>query len=99
MKIDRVLESYGPLRQIITSATRNSAILENIITDLHTLFQEPECLAPLHVDEDKVGKDSDHNIVILPPIKMNDNRKRIKKPIITRPLPESGIEQFIASHS
>ena len=59
-------------------------------------------MAPLQVDEDKDGKDSDHNIVILPPIKMSDNRKRIKKPIITRPLPESGIEQFsqfISGHS
>ena len=66
LKIDRILESYGPLRQIISSATRKSAILENVITDLHTLYQPPECLHPLQVDEDKEGKDSDHNVVILP---------------------------------
>ena len=35
LKIDQILDSYGPLRQIISSATRKSAILENIITDLH----------------------------------------------------------------
>ena len=73
LKIDRVLESYGPLRQIITSATRQSAILENIITDLHTMYQPPECLAPLQHDRDKDGKDSDHNIIVLPPITLGNN--------------------------
>ena len=102
LKIGRILESYGPLRQIITSATRHSATLENIITDLHTLYQPPECLAPLQVDEDKAGKDSDHNIVLLAPITMSNNRKRVKMPIVTRPLPESGVElfsQFISTHT
>ena len=102
LKIDRILESYGPLRQIITSATRHSATLENIITDLHTLFQEPECLAPLEVDEDKIGKNSDHNIVILPPITISNNRKRVKRAVVTRPMPESGVNQFsqfISSHT
>ena len=94
LKINCILDCYGPLRQIITSATRDSAILENIITDLHTLYQEPECLPPLQVDEDKAGSDSDHNIVLLPPITINNNRKRIKKAVVTRPLPESGVNQF-----
>ena len=102
LKIDRILDSYGPLRQIITAGTRCSAILENIITDLHTLYQEPECLAPLQVDEDKAGEDSDHNIVLLPPITINNNRKRVKRSVVTRPLPQSGMDkfsQFIWSHS
>ena len=102
LKINHILDCYGPLRQIITSATRDSAILENIITDLHTLYQEPECLAPLQVDTDKAGSDSDHNIVLLPPITLSDNRKRIKRSVVTRPLPQSGIEQFslfINSHT
>ena len=38
LKIDRILDSYGPLRQIITGPARHSATLENIITDLHTLY-------------------------------------------------------------
>ena len=80
LKIDKILESYGPLRQIITDPTRQSAILENIITDLHSWYQPPQCLPPLQVDLDKAGKDSDHNIVILPPITVTSNRKRTKKP-------------------
>ena len=94
LKIDQILDSYGPLRQIISSATRKSAILENIITDLHTLYQGPECLPPLQVDEGKAGSDSDHNIVLLPPITINNNTKRVKKPVVTRPLPESGVSQL-----
>ena len=31
LKIDQILDSYGPLRQLITSATINSPILQNII--------------------------------------------------------------------
>ena len=102
VKIDRILECYGPLRQIITTATRQSAILENVITDLHTMYQQPECLPPLQVDNDKLGKDSDHNIVLLAPISINNNRKRVKKPVVTRPLPQSGVDkfaQFISAHS
>ena len=45
LKIDKILESYGPLRQIITEGKRQSAILENIITDctpgisLHNVYR------------------------------------------------------------
>ena len=58
--------------------------------------------SPLQVDTDKAGSDSDHNIVLLPPITLSDNRKRIKRSVVTRPLPQSGIEQFslfINSHT
>ena len=102
LKIDRILDSYAPLRQIIASGTRKSAILENIITDLHTLYQAPECLPPLQVDEDKTGSDSDHNIILLPPITVENNRKRVKRSVVTRPLPDSGVyqfAQFISTHS
>ena len=102
LKIDKILDCYGPLRQIITAPTRHSATLENIITDLHTLYQAPECLPPLQVDLDKEGKDSDHNIVILPPITISNNNQRKKRPVVPRPLTDSGMEQFrqcIRSHN
>ena len=102
LKIDRILESYWSLRQIISVPTRHSATLENIITDLHTLYQQPECLPPLQVDSDKPGKDSDHNIVSFAPILIDNNRKRNKKAVVTRPLTSTGIQQlsdFICSHS
>ena len=77
--IDRVLDSYGPLRQIIKGATRMSAILENVLTDLHTLYQPPDYLSPLQVDDDQIGEDSDHKIIALNPMRINDNRRYSKK--------------------
>ena len=94
LKVDKILDSYNPLSQIITEPTRYSATLENIITDLHSLYQQPQCLAPLQVDGDKIGKDSDHNIVLLPPITISNNRKRIKRAVVTRPLPDAGLDMF-----
>ena len=102
LKIDRILDSYGALRQIITTATRKSAILDCIITDLHTLYQTPRCLPPLQVDRDKEGSDSDHNIILLLPITMEHISRHEKRTIFTRPLPDSAINQFsqfISTHS
>ena len=102
LNINRILSSYTPLRQIITEPTRYTATLENIITDLHTLYQPPTCLPPLQVDLDKPGKDSDHNIVILSPITISNNNKKVKKSVVTRPLSDSGMklfEQFICTHT
>jgi hypothetical protein len=31
---------------------------------------------------------------LLPPITINNNTKRVKKPVVTRPLPESGVSQL-----
>ena len=90
-----ILDSYGALHSIISVPTRNSATLEIILTDLHTLFHPPTTLPPLQVDSDKQGKDSDHNVVVLAPkqnTKYRTNRK--KKTIKSRPLPESQILKF-----
>ena len=102
LKIDRILDAYGPLRQLISFGTRKSAILEKIITDLHTLYQPPRCLAPLQVDDDKPGTDSDHNIAILAPILSANNEKHKKRSVKYRPLQQSGITkftQFISNHT
>ena len=90
-----ILDSYGALNQIVTIPTRQSATLEIILTDLHTLFHPPTTLAPLQVDSDMSGKDSDHDIVVLAPVHNKDyHTERKKKKIFTRPLPASGVELF-----
>ena len=102
VKVDRILDAYGPLRQIISAGTRLSAILENVLTDLHTLYQPPDYLSPLQVDADQIGEDSDHRIIMLNPIEINHNRKYEKRSIVTRPLPQSGIDKlsaFFAIHN
>ena len=68
--------------------------MECIITDLHTLYQTPECLPPLQVDEGKAGSDSDHNIVLLPPITISSNCKPKKRSVVTRPLQQTGVDKF-----
>ena len=68
------------------------SVSQVLLTDIHTLFHPPTTLPPLQVDTDKIGKDSDHNIVVFAP-KTNRTFKsnRKKKIIKTRPLPESPI--------
>ena len=95
MDISDILDSYGALKQIISVSTRKSATLEMILTDLHTMFHPPTTLQPLQVDEDKIGKDSDHNVVVFAPrsnIQYQQSRK--KKTVLTRPLPETEIFKF-----
>ena len=95
LDINPILQCYGALKQLVTDGTRKSAILEYIITDLQGLFHPPSCISPLEVDENKIGKNSDHNIIVLAPINLpHDGPKRKKKTIKTRPLPDSQIEKF-----
>ena len=95
LDVSDILESYGGLRQLITVPTRKSATLEFALTDLHTFFHPPTTIAPLEVDPDKIGKDSDHKIVVLAP-KSNAFYKIDKKTrvIKTRPLLESQMRKF-----
>ena len=95
MNINPILDSYGALKQFISTGTRKGATLENIITDLHTFYHPPTTLAPLQVDESKKGSDSDHQVVIFAPISnVNYQRSWDKKIINTRPLPSSGFISF-----
>ena len=90
-----VLDSYGALKQCVTVSTRRGATLTMILSDLHTYYHPPTTLAPLQVDEDKAGKDSDHDVIIFAP-KSDTNFKveRKKKVIKARPLPDSKIPAF-----
>ena len=93
--ISDILDSYGALKQLISVSTRHSATLEILLSDLHTLFHPPTTLPPLQVDEGKVGKDSDHNVVVFAPkSNIQYHRTQFKKIVFTRPLPESGIFKF-----
>ena len=65
---DDILDAYGALQQVVTEATRKEVILNIILTDLHIDYHAPISLPPLRVDSDSHGKDSDHNIVLFPPI-------------------------------
>ena len=57
--ITDILDCYRALKQICSVPTRKSASLGIVLTDLHTLYHPPT--------SDKLGKDSDHNVVLFAP--------------------------------
>ena len=77
------------------STNKTQAILEVLLLDITHMYHPPTTLEPLQVDTDKIGSDSDHNIVIFAP---KNNQKyeveRAKKSVKVRPLPESQILKF-----
>ena len=103
LKINKILEAYAALKQVISVPTRKSATLENLLTDMHTMYHPPTTIDPLQVDEDKSGSDSDHQMIIFAPLSNSNYRiNRVKKTITTRPLPQDQIKKFgvdIISHN
>ena len=90
-----VLDSYGALKQCVSMSTRKDATLTMILSDLHTHYHPPTTRAPIQADNEKTGKDSDHDVIIFAP-KSNADFKvvRKKRVIRTRPLPDSSIPGF-----
>ena len=69
MKLDSLLSLDPSLKQIVQGFTNKNGdkTLDVVITDCHALMQEPTILAPLQVDEGKVGVDSDQKgVQVLP---------------------------------
>ena len=101
--ISDILDSNGLLKQICSVPTRNSSVLENIITDMATLYHPPTTRPPLENDKPGKGKPSDHNILIVAPkAETFVKQKRKKRSIRTMPMPESSIQEFmrdIGQHS
>ena len=87
-----VIDSYGALHQVVTQPTRKNSILEILLTDMATFYHPVSTIEPLECDEDKIGEDSDHKIVVFAPknnIRFKTERK--KRIVKTRPLPDSKI--------
>ena len=83
-----ILDSYGALNQVVRESTRKDRVLEIILTDLHTDYHTPVSLPPLQADVPGKGQDSDHNVVLFPPIAgPRDVVKHEYKVITVRPLP------------
>jgi len=94
--ISDVLDSNGLLQQVCSVPTRNTSILENIITDLATFYHPPTTLAPLENDEEGKGRPSDHNMLVFAPkVGTQFQQKRKKRSIKFMPMPESGVNSFM----
>ena len=97
LNLDPIISLSPNLRQIVTSYTRMNppAILDPVITTMSKFYQEPVCLEPLDVDEDKNGSKSDHRIVVVRPINSINNKcARQTKQVKVRPFPESGLRKM-----
>ena len=99
LKLDPVLNLSPNFKSVVTKLTRinlknpkKSTILDNIITDLHKWYQEPDILPPISADPGQ-GKPSDHLIVLYKPLSPLNNKsnRRVRK-ILVRPMKESGLE-------
>ena len=98
--ITDILDSDGSLMQVCSVATRDTAVLENVITNMATLFHPPTTLSPLKQDENKNGKPSDHNIIVMAPKSDQQfKQKRKKRKVSIRPLPESKVADFMKEFS
>ena len=94
LKLDSILSLSPSFRQIVKDWTRLDppALLDPIITTLHSFYQTPICLPPLDSDPDKNGSKSDHRIVLAKPINVINNKSgRHFKKVKVRPFPQSGI--------
>ena len=85
----RSLTTSQNLKQVVDQPTRESAILDLILTNLHNLYDRPNVLAPLG--------SSDHNIVHwLPSVDNIPSHNTQAKPVksLVRRYPRSGIDAF-----
>jgi hypothetical protein len=95
--VQDILDSYGGLQQMCSVPTRKGATLQLILTDLHTFMHPPSSHPPRQVDEGKKGVDSDHQALILAPkASTHFVKKREKRKVTIRPMPESKIFEFSA---
>ena len=95
LKIDQIMLLSSDFKQLVQQPTRMMppAILDIIISDLHKFYNIPTVEAPLQVDSDKVGSDSDHHMVILTPISNFQNTKgRSIRHVEFRPLTDDGFQ-------
>ena len=92
LKIQPILDISPSLKQVVTQPTRFNppAILDKIITSLHSHYQVPEVKPP-----DKTGKPSDHSIVEMKPITVINNKPaRSTTEVTYRPITEQGMQQM-----
>ena len=97
LNIKPILNLSPDLKQVVGIFTRRNpdAILDKIITNLHSLYHVPTTLPPLDNDEDVLGKPSDHLIVHMKPLSSGNPSKQKKyKTIKYRPFPDSAIRQM-----
>ena len=96
LRIDRLLTLDPSLRQIVNKPTLRAKVLDIILTNMPGLYNEPEIVPPIPVDNpDKGGVPSDHSgVVVLP---LSDTSKPVLRRKIcrtVRPITSSSINNL-----
>ena len=97
MNIKPLLNLSPDLRQVVTTITRTNpdAILDKILTNLHSYYLSPTTLPPLDNDTGVSGKPSDHLIVVFKPLSTeNPAQQKQYKTIKYRAFPDSGVREM-----
>ena len=95
LKEDEILAICPSFKQIVTKPTRKKKTLTIVITDLHNLYQEPNIIPPVPVDDGASGCPSDHQGVLVLPINAAAvTTHKTKKVISIRPIKESSLQSF-----
>ena len=95
MNISSILSIEPSLRQIVLKPTRGQNILDVIVTNLSSYYQEPCIIPPIHPDVSGHGVPSDHQGVMAVPLKSQQTTEARTKLIkFVRPIPESRIPLF-----
>ena len=79
-----LVECHANMSQLVTFPTRKDAILDKIVTDIHSFYQDPVKLPA-------IGK-SDHCCVVLHPNKQVQKPKAVRSYV--RPITDSSIRSF-----
>ena len=95
LKLSSLLSGIPRLRQIVSKYTHGRKILDVILTNMSTLYGEPEVVPAVPPDDPRVGVPSDHSTVVATPLTQCSVRR--SRDYVTRtycPLPQSGVLEF-----
>ena len=82
---EKIITNHCQLKQVVKKPTRGTAILDLILSNAHSFYEEPKVLPPLG--------NSDHNIIVWRPKIQTSNKGKTKK-IVNRPIKDSGLQLF-----
>ena len=93
--IDRLLTIDPSLRQIVNKCTLGAKVLDVVLTNMASLFNEPEIVPPIEVDDPAKGVPSDHSGVVVPP-RTNSEMPATKYKVCKtfRPITSSSIDNI-----
>ena len=90
-----IIDSLENMKQVVETPTHRNRVLDIILTNMKENYYPPFVRDPLECDEDLPGEPSDHKIVIfLPKTVSNSQILPPRKLIKSRPITQSGINEF-----